>query len=65
MRAERVGQPEASGGEAFKEGFREGAADAQHLAGGFHLRAEDGVCVRELFKGEYRHLHGVVGRRAI
>ena len=59
------GQLHAGGGEALEHGFRQGLAQPQHLAGGFHLRPQDGVGVSQLLEGEHRHLHGVVRRRAV
>src|SRR5690606_2186222 len=38
------------------EGFAEAVADAHHLTGGFHFRAEDRVDTRELGEGEHRFL---------
>ena len=55
---------EACSGQAFVHRFSEAAAETQDLARRFHLRAEDGVCVRELLEGEHRNLHGIVGRGA-
>ena len=40
-------------------------ADAEHLAGRFHLRAEIAVRVGELLKREHGHLDGEVRRRAV
>ena len=47
---------------AFDESFAEGLAHAHHLAGGLHLRAEDGVHARELDEGEHRFLDAEVRR---
>ena len=46
--------------EGLQQGLREGLGQAQHLAGGLHLRAQAGVHVSELFKGENRGFDGVV-----
>ena len=49
-----------SGDLGLGEGPFEGGVDAHHLAGGFHLRAEDGIDPRELDKGKYSLLDGVM-----
>ena len=40
-------------------------AYAEHLSSRLHLRAEYGVCVVKLFKGEYRYLYRAVRRGLI
>ena len=51
--------------QAFVERFLARFADAEHLARGFHLRVEQHVHIRQLFKGEHRHLHRHVRRRFV
>ena len=47
------------------DGLLQVGAQAQHLAGGLHLRAQVGIHVRQLLKGEAGHLHRVVGALAV
>ena len=56
-------QPISGGQQPFVQRLVQGIRQPQHLAGGFHLGAEMGVDVRELFKGEDRHLHRHIGGR--
>ena len=49
----------------FGEGALEAGVEAHHLAGGFHLRAQDGVDVGEAGEREHRLLHRDVRRDRI
>ena len=42
------------GAETLEQRFLKGAADAQHLAGGFHLRPQVDIHIVELLKAEHR-----------
>ena len=44
------------GADCFEEALFQGAADAHDLTSRFHLCGERIVCIRELVKGEARHL---------
>ncbi len=45
--------------------FAEGAADTHDLAGGFHLRAQDGVRAREFHEREHRLLDRIIRRNPL
>ena len=60
--AAALGHLVAGGDQALVQGFFQVVANAQHLAGGLHLRPQVGVHVGELLKGEHRHLHRHIGR---
>ena len=47
--------------QALEQGVVVVGGNAQHLAGGLHLRAELGVHAVQLFKAEHRHLDGHIG----
>ena len=55
-----LGYPHVGALEGLQEGLGEGLSNAQHLAGGLHLRAKASVHIGELLEGEHGHLHGVV-----
>ena len=57
-----VRQPDARRELRLDERLGEGLADAHHLAGGLHLRAEDRVDAGELDEREHRFLHREVRR---
>ena len=59
----RHGEP--GGRKSLEHGLGQGLAHAQHFAGGLHFRTEDGIGIRQLFKGEDRHFHGHIRRRAV
>ena len=59
--AAALGHLVAGGDQALVQGFFQVVANAQHLAGGLHLRPQVGVHVGELLKGEHRHLHRHIG----
>ncbi|MPM48966.1 hypothetical protein SDC9_95693 [bioreactor metagenome] len=52
----------ARGNESLVERFLARLADAEHLARGLHLRVEQNVHVRKLFKREHRHLYRDIRR---
>ena len=55
----------AGGQKSLEERFRHAFAKAQDFACGLHFRAEYGVGIAELFKGEDRHLYRHIGRRTV
>ena len=55
----------SGGDQALEKGLPQVLPHPQHLPGGLHFRAECGVGVGDLFKGEDRHLHRHVGRAAV
>lgn len=50
----------ARGDESLEDGLLQVRADAQHFAGGLHLRAEVSIDIRQFLEGEARHLDRVV-----
>ena len=52
----------AGGDQALEQGLLHVLAQAQHLAGGLHLRGEGRIGVGDLLKGEHRHLHRHIRR---
>ena len=48
--------------QSFEQRFRFCLADAQHFAGGFHFRSQNGVRVIQLLKREDRHFYSKVRR---
>ncbi len=61
-RLARLGQLHPGGKLRLDEGLAEGLAHAHDLAGGFHLRPENGIDAGEFDEREYRLLHREIGR---
>ena len=59
----RLGHLHARRRQPLEQGLAHILADAQHLARGLHFRAQIGIGVAQLFKGEHRNLHRRIGRR--
>ena len=58
-------RPETGALEGLQQRLGEGLRQAQHLAGGLHLRTQADVHIGELFKGEHRRLHREIVRLLI
>ena len=55
----------SGGDQALEQGLLHVLAQAQHLAGGLHLRGQGGVGVSDLLEGEHRNLHRHIGGAAV